>query len=1132
MLTLFRSPIPSVLQAGPSLPEDLVRVLERMRERPEKFAWIVPTGRRKRALVHHWLAITGSKSELPLVKTEPRRPTSEPRPLGRGEASPVAHAPGPDRLSSRAAILPRFFTLESFVAEALEYGLRQKPRISGPERLLRLAAIWHEMTGRSAGPGVIHQIDRYVRDCQACGVKPSATSVDRFDQLVNRYDEDLRASDRLDRMSAVAALVEEVADPEGWPNRIFLKRIESVLIDGFHRFEPVELDLIAALGKVCEIYLWMVGIPDTPSWQTVEAASTYLKGQGGPISIVDWGLQDSVPATPFAHVGRRIFQNEQMPLLARRGPEQSPPGLLQFEADGPIEEVEAVARQIKADYLHSKESEHPLRLSDVAVIIPGPAYDPLIREVFPRAGLEFNLAGRALLMSASRPARVLLAAIKLIQGRWRYDLLLDFLHQPMVLRRLDDAHRLEDLFEYRPRARQQMNHEDWSKSWKRHLDRLKKNIDAWQAGTLELPERNTLSLEDFVAKQGDLAASLQRLIESVEVILNPIKALARAIEDPPSEKPLGELVQALLQLLDELKIDEWLRPQLSDLNTRDTSPRASGPVLWVEYEKDQNAYLKLLNILENLRDLPASQLPKRNDGRPDVLGALELALDGETYQIKTEDDAGVQVFELREIRGLRFRHIYVLGLVNGQMPALPEEGILFRRRLNHPKLKAQLQQKEAEVQFLFSHVFEAAQEKLVLSRPMAEDDQPTLPSPFLTAVEDLIDLRKLEPDNLVTGIGEAAGILGRVGRSIQMGAASPTPSLSRIWPNLSVDSVSEMTPILTSLTTWQVRPAISNLAVDWPEMLQILFPDDHQFSPSQLETYAACPFRFFGMHMLRLEEREADPTRLHYGSLVHGVLHRFYKEKREDNGIAADEPLSATNRSDRERLVRLFNEEKSKLDKGILTPDLEMLFVSQGGVIDLILDVMESVEREEASFGNIATEFELEKVRLGKDVAGRPVFLAGKIDRVDGNRSDPQIRIIIDYKTGGVPDSVSVQIKIKEGRLLQLPLYAAALQIQENKLKVIGGAYVHLNERPKTEMIRAEKAILAVGKPLASRIAPDTWNPQAAVSLALDLAGKIRAGQFHLTKYGSSSDHPECSDFCPLRHACRHPEGYGSSRIR
>src|SRR2546425_2662689 len=103
----------------------------------------------------------------------------------------------------------------------------------------------------------------------------------------------------------------------------------------------------------------------------------------------------------------------------------------------------------------------------------------------------------------------------------------------------------------------------------------------------------------------------------------------------------------------------------------------------------------------------------------------------------------------------------MLGLVNGQVPALPEEGMLVTRRRNIPPLNEQLRQKEAEVEYLFSQLFEAAEEKLVLSRPTLEGDQKTLPSPFLTAVEGLVDLAAVNSPELVVSMREAASVLGR-----------------------------------------------------------------------------------------------------------------------------------------------------------------------------------------------------------------------------------------------------------------------------------------------------------------------------------------------------------------------------------
>src|SRR5438128_6154457 len=228
MLTLFRSPVPGVLQASRSLPEEVARLLERMADRPERFAWVVPTGRRKRALVKDWLAVkTRDGAETITHSDTPPRSRDlfswcEGTEPATSSAVPLAIARGSEK--KHATILPRFFTLESFVAEALQFGVRQKPRISGPERLLRLATTWHDLTGRSAGAGVIHQLDRYIRDCQACGLKLSATSKDPFDRLASRYLSELKEDGRLDRMSAVATLVEEISEKKTWPTGMFFHR--------------------------------------------------------------------------------------------------------------------------------------------------------------------------------------------------------------------------------------------------------------------------------------------------------------------------------------------------------------------------------------------------------------------------------------------------------------------------------------------------------------------------------------------------------------------------------------------------------------------------------------------------------------------------------------------------------------------------------------------------------------------------------------------------------------------------------------------------------------------------------------------------------------------------------------------
>ncbi len=155
------------------------------------------------------------------------------------------------------------------------------------------------------------------------------------------------------------------------------------------------------------------------------------------------------------------------------------------------------------------------------------------------------------------------------------------------------------------------------------------------------------------------------------------------------------------------------------------------------------------------------------------------------------------------------------------------------------------------------------------------------------------------------------------------------------------------------------------------------------------------------------------------------------------------------------------------------------------------------------------------------------MFLTGKIDRVDGRRDDPKTAIIIDYKTGKIISGVSLRTKVADGRMLQLPLYAAALKILRSDLKVVDGAYVHLNEKEKT----ARNGIASLGQLMAKKTAEDFFNLEAARQQAIELAGEIRSGRFPWTRFPKGGDEAECTRYCPLRHACRHPEGYEAPYI-
>src|SRR5262249_12829141 len=142
--------------------------------------------------------------------------------------------------------------------------------------------------------------------------------------------------------------------------------------------------------------------------------------------------------------------------------------------------------------------------------------------------------------------------------------------------------------------------------------------------------------------------------------------------------------------------------------------------------------------------------------------------------------------------------------------------------------------------FLFSQAFETAAESVVLSRPLREGDEEVLPSPFLAAVARRVELRPVEPPAVVASPREAGCLLGR--------------------------------SAVGGKKTWG-----GPVTIEAPALLRLLFPASEAFSLSQLEAYAACPFRYFGGHVLRLEERDPDETRIHYGKLIHRVLQNLYE---------------------------------------------------------------------------------------------------------------------------------------------------------------------------------------------------------------------------------------------------------------
>ncbi|MEZ4552634.1 MAG: PD-(D/E)XK nuclease family protein [Dehalococcoidia bacterium] len=213
---------------------------------------------------------------------------------------------------------------------------------------------------------------------------------------------------------------------------------------------------------------------------------------------------------------------------------------------------------------------------------------------------------------------------------------------------------------------------------------------------------------------------------------------------------------------------------------------------------------------------------------------------------------------------------------------------------------------------------------------------------------------------------------------------------------------------------------------------------ERALSPTALQSWAECPFRFFVGHLLGVAEREEPEdvlviSALEKGSLIHGVLDRFFHAAPPRR--SPDERWSAEERS---LLMRIAEEECAGAERDGVAGRPLLWERERAGILrdlDRFLDEDEAL-RERLGTVQVGSErpFGLDGA-AGIDVAvadGRTVRLRGRIDRVDRS-PDGRTLVVIDYKTGYVRDGHKAlpTDPVHGGRLLQLPIYALAARASE-----------------------------------------------------------------------------------------------------
>ena len=204
-------------------------------------------------------------------------------------------------------------------------------------------------------------------------------------------------------------------------------------------------------------------------------------------------------------------------------------------------------------------------------------------------------------------------------------------------------------------------------------------------------------------------------------------------------------------------------------------------------------------------------------------------------------------------------------------------------------------------------------------------------------------------------------------------------------------------------------------------------------SATSLESWAACPFRYFLGHVLRLSaldsaEESATISPLDRGSLIHRILERFAREVDAGGRIPApdEEWASALRRMLFDIAGEEFESAESQgvtgkpllwgLEKRDILADLET-FLEEDAKLRAGHRTGRIVVEKAFGFGGDSLDVEDPETRLR---------FRGYIDRIDVS-GDGSSALVIDYKTGSAsPYRALEKDPIDGGKRLQLGVYSLA----------------------------------------------------------------------------------------------------------
>jgi ATP-dependent helicase/DNAse subunit B len=673
-----------------------------------------------------------------------------------------------------------------------------------------------------------------------------------------------------------------------------------------------------------------------------------------------------------------------------------------------------------------------------------------------------------------------------------------------------------------------------------------------------------------------------------------MRHLQQAIAAMPEDGTPAALRAALMRLLEQLQFANQInqpfneRAKLSDLPqaTLDVRGRES---LRRAIAATVRAFTFAADVLSEARprgpqpgspigmgrSARAPQTDTSSDKRElltHFIAEVERSLRTQVLTLNIANRDGLRVLEATDVRGLRFRAIFIAGMIEGGFPLRASRDWLYphEERVRLQKQGIFLEDISTDTLLKEEHYFYQtacrATERLYLTRPLTlNDGSETVASYYVEELSRAIAPAQIEIKQ-IRGDIDAHDVLDASRRNElamalirQSEQPARQPNVTRLSPTVSeqllkrAEAQGDISPSARQRVAIERQRngrwfgpfdgEISN--ADLRQMLARHFGSEHVYSASRLSSYGNCEFRFFASRVLRLEPRtEAalDLQAIDAGKLLHDILRRFFEKHRGE--YLPTRNYDTLRKDLAETADAVFKEHEDKvppLNDRIWKIDCEIRKLILDQVLLHELRLQEKTNPRgmrptyfELAFGRAVTFSDphstTDYLKFERETNGvkELALVQGQIDRVDVSQ-DGESAIAYDYKL-----SKGARLEdIESGREVQLPIYLAALeQLFLPSFQLAGGGYYTLRakgSRLNQGLYRAMLADCTLISPQAhkSRLTDEEWQRirKRVTEHIWNFIDGMRAGHFRVKP---ALGRTTCK-FCDYSAVCRY-DAYRISR--